>query len=143
MIVKNVDIKKAINELLKNTFPQIRLYGKEVTQGHIRPCFFVEMHGTSSQKNKIYIDHTVTIFITYLQDAPNELEALQIWDVLNEKIQGKLEVGDRWLNVEDKDYNWTGKDSNILQIEIELEYTDTIVPKETNKKMKKLELGGL
>ena len=101
------------------------------------------MYGTSSQKNKIYVDHTVTIFITYLQDAPNELEALQIWDVLNEKIQGKLEVGDRWLNVEDKDYNWTGKDSNILQIELDLEYTDTIVPKETRKKMQKLELGGL
>lgn len=143
MMVKSVDIKKAINELLHNTFPEIRIYGKEVTQGHIRPCFFTEFYENSSQKNKVYIEHTATCYITYLQEKEDELEALQIWDELKEKIQGKLKVKDRYLNVEDAEYQWIGKDSNILQIEINLQYTDTKTITETREKMKTMKLGGL
>lgn len=143
MIVKSVDVKKAINELLHNTFPNIRIYGKEVTQGHIRPCFFTEFYENSSQKNKTYIEHSVTCYITYLQGNADELEALQIWDELKEKIQGKLKVKDRYLNVTDTEYQWIGKDSNILQIEIDIEYTDSITIKETHEKMKTMKLGGL
>lgn len=144
MKVKITDIKKSINDKLIELFPNLPPpYGKEVVQGHIRPCFFTEIYVAVTSRNKNYFENEGVITITYLQDRVDEVDALNKWDIINQAMDLKLKVNDRYINITNKDFSWTGKDNNILQIEIEISYMDSIDRKDTHPKMKKVELGGI
>ena len=71
---------------------------------------------------------------------PDELDALQKYDAVREAFGQKLKVGKRYLNIEETGYSWTGKDDNILQIEIEISYEDTNVRQQTHEIMQTLSL---
>lgn len=139
MIVKITDIKKAVNEQLIRLFPDMQPpYGKETVQGHVRPCFFSEVYVRGRTKSKIYNENEGFITLTYLQDVANELDSLQKYDAIREGFGQKLKVGDRYLNIDEIGYNWTGKDDNIMQIEIEISYEDTNVRKQEHEIMQHL-----
>lgn len=141
MIVKISDIKKAVNEKLIRLFPDMQPpYGKETVQGHVRPCFFSEVYVRGRTKNKTYNENEGIITLTYLQDMPDELDAIQKYDAVREAFGQKLKVGKRYLNIEETGYSWTGKDDNILQIEIEISYEDTNVRQQTHEIMQTLSL---
>lgn len=144
MILKLKDLKKAVNEKIVEIFPNLPPpYGKDVLQGHKRPCFFTEIYVSATTQNGAYRDNEGVITLTYLQNSANELDALEKWDAINEKIGTKIKVGKRYINVDSKDYSWIGKDSDILQIEIDISYTDLIEKEETEETMKEIKIGGL
>ena len=115
-------------------------YGKETVQGHIRPCFFSEISVRNRTKTKKYNENEGVITLTYLQDEPDELDALEKYDAICEAFKLKLKVNNRYINVDGIEYNWTGKDDNILQIEIEISYVDSNDTKKEHEIMKKMEL---
>ena len=139
MIVKLSDIKKAVNEKLIDSFPDMSPpYGKETVQGPIRPCFFSEVSVRHRTKTKKYNENDGVITLTYLQDEPDELDALEKFDAIREAFKLKLKVNKRYINVDAIEFTWTGKDDNILQIEIEISYEDTNDRKTEHEMMQKI-----
>lgn len=139
MIVKLSDIKKAVNEKLIDLFPDMSPpYGKETVQGHVRPCFFSEVSVRHRTKTKKYNENEGVITLTYLQDEPDELDALEKYDAIREAFKLKLKVNKRYINVDAIEFSWTGKDDNILQIEIEISYEDTNDRKTEHEMMQKI-----
>lgn len=125
-------------------FPDLKPpYGKEVTQGYETPCFFVELYIKSRTKTKNYNEHSGVITLTYMQAQADEADALQKYDTVREAFSLKLVVGERYINIDELDYSWIGKDNNILQIEIEISYEDKNERPHIHPIMRQLGLEGI
>lgn len=129
MITKTADIKAAVNALLENA-TNLKIYGNDVVQGYEYPCLFVDMHVKTITKSKNYNENTGIFIITYMQEQPDELDALRTYDVIKDAFGTKLQVGNRYIEIEDIEYSYVGRDENIMQIEIDFAYSDRLEKKE-------------
>lgn len=136
-MIKVVMLKTTILQLLKTIYPDenYKYYGIEVSEGYLKPSFFVDVRMSGQTDETINIvkkDFSVTI--TYFQKKINEMDNLkkvdEIKDVLcaidqkNRKRKMVLKVGDRFLPVNNYFYSYTGENNNILQIFFDISFYD-------------------
>jgi hypothetical protein len=134
-------LKKAVNELLKVRWPDIRRYGIEVTEGYIPPCFFVNLLLLSEEDagaNTVLKKYNM--MIDYFQKEINETDQYEKVGAIrkmltnvgkkNHKHRFVLPVKDpdsaqmRYLKADGFTYSYIGTAKNILEIEFDLEYHD-------------------
>lgn len=121
--MKQVEIKKAINSLLKGRYPEHKVYGKEVKEGYQAPCFFAEILSKGEKPgSKSFSSGGFSLLITYFQEKINELDQLDKVDEIKELFGLIFEVGSRKLTVGEYSYDFVGEYSDILQISIEFDY---------------------
>ena len=50
-MIKITELKRACNEVVSRTFPEIKVYGNDTVDGYTRPAFFTEIipHGYSHE----------------------------------------------------------------------------------------------
>ncbi|MGN0512742.1 MAG: DUF6838 family protein [Lachnospiraceae bacterium] len=142
MITKIADIKAAVNELLKAIDDDTKVYGNDVVQGYQTPCFFCDLHVKTVSDSKNYNNNAGIAIITYMQTEPDEMDAIEKYDKIREAFGMKLKVKERFINIEDCDYSFVGKDANILQIEVNFSYMDRIPHKVTHETMRTLNWKG-
>lgn len=81
------DIITAINNLLKENFPDVKRQSTDIRQGYTRPCFYVEMDRDMSNKfNTQLKEKTVSIRIYYFPttEYDSRIELLSVQDKLEE-----------------------------------------------------------
>lgn len=125
--IKFVEIKKAINELLKGRYPpsQYKIYGKEVKEDYVLPCFFTEILDKGSKaETKNFAKGGFTIKITYFQEVKNELDQLEKVDEIKDLFGLIFCVGDRKLTVGEFSHDFIGEYQDILQISIDIDYKE-------------------
>ncbi len=119
------EIYKAVNQLLKNKYPKIKIYGHEVTEGFSRPSFFVSLIPVTRSNDSVnFKSKAYTIIITYFQGKADEIDNLQKADEIIELFDYFLAVNDRKLRVTGSEYEFAGEYRNILQVSINIEYLE-------------------
>lgn len=132
--IKFVEIKKAVNELLKGRYPppQYRIYGKEIKEGYDAPCFFTEiLDKGSSGETKNFASGGFTVKITYFQTEKNELDQLEKVDEIKDLFGLIFCVGDRRLTIGEFSHDYIGEYQDILQISIEIDYKENTQKEDT------------
>ena len=132
--IKLVEIKKAINGLLKGRYPppQYKIYGKEIREGYDAPCFFTEILDRGSRaETKNFAKGGFTVKITYFQTAKNELDQLEKVDEIKDLFGLFFCVEDRRLTVGEFSHDYIGEYQDILQISIEIDYKENTQKEDT------------
>ena len=132
--IKFVEIKKAVNELLKGRYPppQYKIYGKEIKEGYDAPCFFTEILDRGGKgETKNFAKGGFTIKITYFQAEKNELDQLEKVDEIKDLFGLIFCVGDRKLTIGDFSHDYIGEYQDILQINIEIDYKENTQKEDT------------
>lgn len=132
--IKFVEIKKAVNELLKGRYPppQYKIYGKEIREGYDAPCFFTEILDRGSRaETRNFAKGGFTVKITYFQTAKNELDQLEKVDEIKDLFGLIFYVGDRKLTIGDFSHDYIGEYQDILQISIEIDYKENTQKEDT------------
>jgi hypothetical protein len=113
--------------LLSGRYPpeKYRIYGKEIKEGYIAPCFFTEiLDKGSSAETKNFAKGGFTIKITYFQKEKNELDQLEKVDEIKDLFGLIFYVEDRKLTIGDFSHDYIGEYQDILQISIEVDYNE-------------------
>lgn len=119
------EIKKAVNQLLKRKYPDVKIYGNDVKEGYQTPSFFVELINKGSiSETKNFASGGFTIKITYFQDKKDELDQLEKMDEIKDLFGLFFCVGDRKLTVGEFSHDYIGEYQDILQISIEIDYKE-------------------
>jgi len=132
--IKLVEIKKAINGLLKGRYPppQYKIYGKEIREGYDAPCFFTEILDRGSRaETRNFAKGGFTVKITYFQTEKNELDQLEKVDEIKDLFGLFFCVGDRKLTIGEFSHDYIGEYQDILQISIESDYKENTQKEDT------------
>nr|DAV76378.1 MAG TPA: tail completion protein [Caudoviricetes sp.] len=122
------ELLKGCNEALQAVFPieEYGYYGVDIVEGYTAPCFFVQIKPTTSPVNRYIRNNEVTLYINYFQSQVDEVDLLEKADKINQIFDKSVKIGDRYVHVEDVSFDYVGKDRNILQATIELQYHTAI-----------------
>lgn len=134
------EIKIAIIRELKDSYPELKIYGIAQVKDYIKPCMFVTLIPIMQEKNLNYKHCFCTIEILKVQTSPNEEDALNFFDTMAEKFSPKISVGKRKLNTSDFNSGYQGSDNDIPYIEFDIEYYENIVKKEEHELMKEIKI---
>lgn len=120
-------ILKRVNEILKAKYPAIKRYGSATVDNATPPYFFVELvpFGTVRESRNM-MHRSCSIKITYMQQTPDDVDALTKIDEIMDAIGMVLTVNGRKMLVLDYSHSYTGANNNIPQISFNLNwYEDT------------------
>nr|DAJ33523.1 MAG TPA: tail completion protein [Caudoviricetes sp.] len=122
------ELLKGCNEALQAVFSieKYGYYGVDIVEGYTAPCFFVQIKPTTTPVNRYIRNNEVTLYINYFQSQVDEVDLLEKADKINQIFDKSVKIGDRYVHVEDVSFDYVGKDRNILQATIELQYHTAI-----------------
>lgn len=121
-MLSQVAIKTAANELLKSA-TGLKIYGKEITEGYTTPSLFIEIISKPFlRETKGFAKSGFTLKITYFQDAPNELQQLQLVDTVKAAFGMVFTVQGRRLTVGEITHDYVGQKEDILQISVDFDF---------------------
>ena len=122
-MIKITELKRACNEVISRTFPDIKVYGNDTVDGYTRPAFFTEIipHGYSHE-SKSFSQNGTTFKATLLEQSHDEELCLSIYDAIREAFGMTLPVGDRKLLVGEISFEFIGEYLNILKVTIEFDW---------------------
>lgn len=123
--MKLTDVKIAINSKLKGLYPDIKIYGKEIHQGYVAPCFFsylVSQPRTHSNKN--FAQGGITVKILYFQEIKDEADQLRKVDEIFELFDKTITIGDRAIEVKEREFDYVGEKNDILEITLKIPFLE-------------------
>lgn len=120
------EIKKELLSVLKGLYQDgYAFYGREVTEGYGRPSFFTQLLPVSSEAETMWVKDRAFIFeITYFQKEPDEADALQKISEIEGAFGNKVKIKDRYANVTEFEYGFTGRMNDIPQARVEFSFKD-------------------
>lgn len=102
-------VRKGVIQKLKQFYPEIKVYGEEISQGFKAPCFFIEMFPTSESRvmgNRYKRYHAFDIH--YFSDANDTNDDLH---EMAERLYNQLE----FITVNDDDLMGTKMEHRIIK----------------------------
>ena len=107
-MIKINDIYKATNLMLSGEF-NLKIYGNEISEGFKAPCFFVRILPTEISNESTNFKHkSYTIQITYFQKVLSQSGCHSVIDTVESLFGLKMLIEDRYVNVADFSYSFTG-----------------------------------
>lgn len=101
-MITPLDIKSAVNDLLKARFPTIPLKSQDVSEGFSRPSLTVELDDIKIETLESQIETSLLVRTYYFPDNNNEDESIELLKKQFEiplAFGNKLAVEDRFLNI--------------------------------------------
>lgn len=118
------EIKKAVTAVLKKAYPENKVYGVDTTEGYEKPSFFVYVTQTFSETTKNAAHKNVEIEVDFVQNSPNESEAMEFFEKMERIFHHKLDTGKRKLTTSDFSMEFQGEHQNIPCFFFNLEFWD-------------------
>lgn len=118
------EIKKAVTAVLKKAYPENKVYGVDTTEGYEKPSFFVYVTQTFSETTKNATHKNVEIEVDFVQNSPNESEAMEFFEKMERIFRHKLDTGKRKLTTSDFSMEFQGEHQNIPCFFFNLEFWD-------------------
>lgn len=134
-----VDIKKTINNVLKNNFPDVKIYSSDTKEGFNRPAFFTQIVPLTSDYETVnYTSNRLMVVINYFSENETELENLRMADALKKAYGMTLKVKDRYITLREIKTDIT---DGVLQFKFDLNFFDGVeITKEEYEIMKQLNI---
>jgi len=132
------DIKKAINSIISNKFPDVEIMSTDVKEGFNRPSFFVQLDNVTKDDRLYYFTRDMTVRIYYFpSDRYNyNLEVLDVVDGLESIFNLNFNVSDRVITIDNTSYDIT---DGVLEFDLEFNYTDSYGYEEQGELIEELE----
>ena len=126
------DIAEALKKTLKGIVPGCTVYSVARVEAIERPAFFFTIKPILTEPANIRTRHNVlAVYIDYLQKVKDEADMYDVAGKLREALGFAYRVGKRHLDVTDFDFEFIGKERNILEMSVTFDYFDMI---ETDEK---------
>jgi len=133
-----VDIKKSINNVLKNNFPDVKIYSSDTKEGFNRPAFFTQIVPLTSDYETVnYTSNRLMVAIQYFSESGTELENLKMDEDLRKAFGMTLKVNQRSFllrNIRSEIVD------EVLQLRFDLHYLAGIEKTEEHEVMKELNI---
>ncbi len=133
-----VDIKKSINNVLKNNFPDVKIYSSDTKEGFNRPAFFTQIVPLTSDYETVnYTSNRLMVAIQYFSESGTELENLKMDEDLRKAFGMTLKVNQRSFllrNIRSEIVD------EVLQFRFDIDFYDGIDKTEDNEKATNLEI---
>ena len=98
-----------------------------VVENYDRPCFFIQLQPINiSPINFNMILKNYVIYITYLQKNIDEKDMLDTFDKMQSLFGLSIRINDRYVDVEETEYEFIGTEKNIMKISISIQWMDRI-----------------
>lgn len=126
-MIELIEIKSACNGVLREAFPDLKIYGPDTVEGLKRPSFYTEIVPyTLNYETVNRVKQSCGFKITLLEETPNETFELKTYASIRKAFGLKLHIGERFITVSDIDFDYAGKENNIMQMTLTLSWYDTI-----------------
>ena len=126
------EIKRAVVETLKKAYPENKVYGADTVEGYEKPSFFVYVTQTFSEVTKNAVHKNVEIEVDFVQNSPNESEAMEFFEKMERLFHHKLDTGKRKLTTSDLSMEFQGEHQNIPCFFFNLEFWDAFEKEPVN-----------
>ena len=136
-MIRLVDIKKSIVDVLENNFPTLSKYAGEITEGFKRPCFFNQILPiTFDYETTHFTSNKLMIVINYFSANRTDLENIKMYDDLKKVFGMTLKVKHRSFLLQDIRSDIT---DGVLQFKFDLNFYDDIeISEEEQNEMNEL-----
>ena len=141
-IVKQIDILNQIGITLKTEFKST-VYSDEILEDFAKPCFFIKCLCTNIPQTKNITKKRLSIIVTYFpkNTDKNEIHYADVMDRLQALFQRGIPVKERYLHVNEFLIERVGKEQDIIQVTIRLDYLERIIrPKEQSELMEEMQM---
>ncbi len=141
-VVKQIDILNQIGIMLKAEFKNT-VYSDEILEDFAKPCFFIKCLCTNIPQTKNITKKRLSIIVTYFpkNTDKNEIHYADVMDRLQTLFQRGIPVKERYLHVNEFLIERVGKEQDIIQVTIRLDYLERIIrPKEQSELMEEMQM---
>ena len=126
-------IQKALVDLLKNKYPNYKVYFDNVEKSNA-PYFYIEMFVHSGVGDYNYVERTVQVDITFrtMEDKNNRIKRADLYemsDSLECMFRPVLKVDDRYITINDFEHTFIDE---VLHFIFNLEFNDAFTDEEVN-----------
>lgn len=122
--MKLTEIKKAISQTLKSSFPTVEVFSPDVQEGFKRPSFFIKLLPITREKEgKYHYFRKVTVIIQYFSKNETEAENLKMQDQLEEVFGQVLKVNDRTITIDEIESEIIDK---VLHFQFDISYVNSL-----------------
>lgn len=126
-------IQKALVDLLKNKYPNYKVYFDNVEKSNA-PYFYIEMFVHNGVGNYNYFERTVQVDITFraMEDKNNRIKRADLYemsDSLECIFRPVLKVDDRYITINDFEHTFIDE---VLHFIFNLEFNDAFTDEEVN-----------
>lgn len=126
-------IQKALVDLLKNKYPNYKVYFDNVEKSNA-PYFYIEMFVRSGVGDYNYFERTVQVDITFraMEDKNNRIKRADLYemsDSLECIFRPVLKVDDRHITINDFEHTFIDE---VLHFIFNLEFNDAFTDEEVN-----------
>lgn len=126
-------IQKALVDLLKNKYPNYKVYFDNVEKSNA-PYFYIEMFVHSGVGDYNYFERTVQVDITFraIEDKNNRIKRADLYemsDSLECIFRPVLKVDDRYITINDFEHTFIDE---VLHFIFNLEFNDAFTDEEVN-----------
>jgi len=128
-----LEIKAAVISALRDKYKTAyKIYGNDTTEGYVKPCLFVYIEQTYSDRTKNAFHRTAEIEINCVRQTIKEAESMAFFADMEELFGSKLMLpkfgGEaRFLNCSDLSQSFTGENNTIPVFTFTVEYWDQII----------------
>lgn len=123
------EVKKGLLDKMKKVFPENKYhyYSTAVVENYDRPCFFTQLH-VIGNKPETYNSRKIqaAFYIDYRQKENDEADNLQVAEKLQEVFGFAVIIKERAIDVTDVTWDFVGKNRNILEVEVGLEWSKNV-----------------
>lgn len=126
-------IQKALVDLLKNKYPNYKVYFDNVEKSNA-PYFYIEMFVHSGVGDYNYFERTVQVDITFraMEDKNNRIKRADLYemsDSLECIFRPVLKADDRYITINDFEHTFIDE---VLHFIFNLEFNDAFTDEEVN-----------
>ena len=126
-------IQKALVDLLKNKYPNYKVYFDNVEKSNA-PYFYIEMFVHSGVGDYNYFERTVQVDVTFraMEDKNNRIKRADLYgmsDSLECIFRPVLKVDDRYITINDFEHTFIDE---VLHFIFNLEFNDAFTDEEVN-----------
>lgn len=135
-----IDINKAINRVLKENIPSVKIYDKESVEGFKKPTFFTTVIPLSTEHDTVnYTSNKVMVVINYFngKDKQKEVDNLKMHSKLLEVFGISIKVLDRSITLRNIRSETI---EGVLQFKFDLHYMDSMARETTEDIMEDLDV---
>ena len=126
------DIARAFTKTLHDNFPGHAVYSMARTESIKRPAFFFYLKPVISEPaNKVTRHNILSLYVDYFQKVKDEAGMYDTASKIRDILGFAYQVGDRYIDVTEFDWEFVGSERNVLELNITLEYFDLVGKEET------------
>lgn len=124
-MINAIDVKAACNGILRDLFPDMKIYGPDTTGALDRPSFYTEIVPyILTYETRFLMRQSMAFKITLMEEKTSEEFQLGCLAAIRQSFGQKISISGRQITVSGVETEYTGSKNDVFQITITMEWYD-------------------